>query len=207
MSLFPTRHYADCGEYSDDYFDTYHRASTSLDRAEIHRASSLFRDVVERGGTIFVCGNGGSAAISNHLTCDCLKGVRNGTNIKPNVYSLASTVELITAIANDFSYDHVFSFQLESHARPGDLLIVISSSGGSQNIVQALRCAKEMGVHTIAMTGFDGGPTNELADVKLWVKAHNYGVVEDIHQSLMHILAQHVRQQYVDRGSIGKIKF
>nr|WP_198155222.1 SIS domain-containing protein [Candidatus Burkholderia verschuerenii] len=178
-----------------------------LDRSEIHRASALFREVVERGGTVFVCGNGGSAAISNHLTCDCLKGVRNGTDIKPNVYSLASTVELITAIANDFSYDQIFSFQLESHANAGDLLIVISSSGGSPNIVQALRCAKEMGVQTIAMTGFDGGAANELADVKLWVKAHNYGVVEDIHQSLMHILAQHTRQQYVDRESIGKIKF
>ncbi|KND60684.1 Phosphoheptose isomerase 1 [Candidatus Burkholderia verschuerenii] len=207
MSLFPTRHYADCGEYADDYFDTYHRASALLDRSEIHRASALFREVVERGGTVFVCGNGGSAAISNHLTCDCLKGVRNGTDIKPNVYSLASTVELITAIANDFSYDQIFSFQLESHANAGDLLIVISSSGGSPNIVQALRCAKEMGVQTIAMTGFDGGAANELADVKLWVKAHNYGVVEDIHQSLMHILAQHTRQQYVDRESIGKIKF
>lgn len=207
MSLFPTQHYSDCADFSDDYFALYGEASASVDRAEIRRAAALLQDVIARNSTVFACGNGGSAAISNHLMCDCLKGIRNGTNVKPNVYSLASTVELITAIANDFSYDKIFSFQLESHAKPGDLLIVISSSGCSANIVQALHRAKEMDMKSIAMTGFTGGEANELADVSLWVKASNYGVVEDVHQSLMHILAQHARQQYIERALIGKTKF
>lgn len=208
MSIFPGSYYEDCGEFCDDYFTGVAKAAASVDRAEIVRAAALLKSVVDQGGTVFACGNGGSAAISNHLTCDCLKGIRNGTSAKPNVFSLASTVELITAIANDFSYDKVFSFQLESHGKKGDLLIVISSSGSSPNIIEALHRAKEMGIKTIAMTGFSGGEAARLADVNLWVKADNYGIVEDVHQSLMHILAQHARQQYItDKSSIAKLKF
>lgn len=119
MNIFPSAYYEDCGKFCDDYFTEIAKATASVDRTEITRAAALLEDVIKRNGTVFACGNGGSAAISNHLTCDCLKGIRNGTTVKPNVYSLASTVELITAIANDFSYDKVFSFQLESHGKGG----------------------------------------------------------------------------------------
>ncbi|SIO59014.1 D-sedoheptulose 7-phosphate isomerase [Burkholderia sp. GAS332] len=208
MNIFPSAYYEDCGKFSEDYFAGIAKATASVDRTEITRAAALLKDVIERNGTVFACGNGGSAAISNHLTCDCLKGIRNGTTVKPNVYSLASTVELITAIANDFAYDQIFSFQLESHGKEGDLLIAISSSGSSPNILEALRRARELGMKSIAMTGFSGGEAAQLADVNLWVKADNYGIVEDVHQSLMHILAQHARQQYMkDRSSIGTVKF
>jgi len=101
---------------------------------------------------------------------------------------------LITAIANDFAYDEVFSYQLKTMAAPGDVLITISSSGNSENIVRAIDWARVNGVGSISMTGFAGGRSKSLADINLHVAAENYGVVEDIHQSMMHSLAQYLRQ-------------
>ncbi len=113
----------------------------------------------------------------------------------PRVASLASQVELITAIANDIAYDEVFAYQLRTMAAPGDILITISSSGNSENIVRAIDCARQNGVASIAMTGFSGGRSAKLADVVLHVAAENYGIVEDVHQSMMHCFAQYLRQR------------
>ena len=157
---------------------------------------------------IFSCGNGGSAAIANHLVCDCLKGVRSGTSLRPKVHSLSTAVELITAITNDIAPEEMFAYQLSSMARADDVLIAISSSGRSANIVRALSEAKSLGLATIAMTGFSGGEAAKLADISLHVSAENYGLVEDIHQSLMHILTQYLRQAHLDRpDTLGSIYF
>ena len=117
------------GGYLDAYFDLFRAAAAAVARERMQAAADAIIDVVARDGTIFSCGNGGSAAIANHLACDCLKGVRTDTTIKPRVSSLSATVELITAIANDIGYDDIFSYQLSSLAKPGDVLITISSSG------------------------------------------------------------------------------
>jgi phosphoheptose isomerase len=152
----------------------------------IHKAHS-FRD------SVFVCGNGGSAAISDHFMCDHSKGVCSDTAFKPKVFSLASNMSLITAIANDFKYEDVFSKQIEMFAKPQDVLVAVSSSGNSPNIINAINTAKQLGMNTIALVGFDGGEVSKLSDIVLHIKSNNYGVVEDCHQSLMHILAQHLR--------------
>jgi len=157
---------------------------------------------------IFSCGNGGSAAIANHLICDCLKGVRTGSTLHPRVHSLSASIETITAVGNDIGYDDIFVYQLESLSKPGDVLIAISSSGESPNIVKALTRAREMDVATIAMTGFSGGAAASIAGISLHVQGQNYGIVEDIHQSLMHILAQHLRYMHLeDESALGRIKF
>jgi phosphoheptose isomerase len=208
MSYFPDRAYADQADYAQDYFAQFARAAQTVDPGSLTRAGELIADVVRAGGSIFSCGNGGSAAIANHLVCDCLKGTRSDTAIRPRVFSLSTTVELITAIGNDFGYEDVFSFQLESNARPGDLLIAISSSGSSPNIAKALRTARDLGLRSLALVGFAGGEAAELADEALWVQAENYGVVEDVHQSLMHIFAQFLRQANIgDPGLLGQRKF
>ena len=93
---------------------------------------------------IFVCGNGGSASISNHFICDHLKGTSSNTNLLPKIFSLSSNLEIITAIANDIKYDEIFSFQLSRLARQGDCLITISSSGNSENIIKAIKWAKKI---------------------------------------------------------------
>ena len=157
---------------------------------------------------IFSCGNGGSAAISNHLVCDCMKGVRTNSWLKPRVNSLSATVELITAIANDIGVNDIFSHQLTSLASEGDVLIAISSSGASPNIIKALEAARDMKMSTIAMTGFSGGQAARLADISLHVDMENYGIVEDAHQSLMHILAQYLRHSHLtDSSQLGFLKF
>ncbi len=208
MAFFPGCTYDNCGEFSADYFQLLASAAASFDHDAIRCAGDIVTQTIRSGGRIYSCGNGGSAAIANHLTCDCLKGVRTDTEIKPKVYSLSATVELLTAIANDIEYAQVFSFQLESLGQPGDLLIAISSSGNSANIINALKTARSLDMRTIAFTGFDGGEAAHHADVTLWAKAQNYGVVEDLHQSLMHILAQYLRQAHLaNKSQVGKKKF
>lgn len=208
MTYFPDRSYSDQAGYALDYFARLNDAAATLDQSSLTRAGEMIARIVDAGGSIFSCGNGGSAAIANHLVCDCLKGTRADTDIRPRVFSLSTTVELITAIGNDFGYQDVFSYQLESTATAGDLLIAISSSGSSPNILKALRAARALGMSTLAMVGFDGGEAATLADVALWVKAENYGIVEDVHQSLMHIFAQFLRQSRItDPNLLGQRKF
>jgi len=208
MQYFPSEIYPDCGSYAGRYFQLLGDAARTVSPESISAAASVLVDAAKSGRTIFSCGNGGSAAIANHLVCDCLKGVRAGSYLKPRVVSLSATVELITAIVNDIGSNEMFSYQLETLAGEGDVLIAISSSGASPNIISALKLAKARGMRTIAMTGFTGGEAAKLADVALHVDAHNYGVVEDTHQSLMHILAQYMRHSHLeDPAQIGTMKF
>ncbi len=204
---FPDKSYAAAGEYLCAYRDEIVRGWQSLDIAVLDRAAAMLDAVITGGQTIYACGNGGSAAIANHLLCDFLKGIQTDTKLRPRVVSLASHLELITAIANDISYAEVFAFQLRTLAVPGDVLMTISASGNSENIVRAVAWAREHGVHTIALTGFAGGRSAALAEINLHVEAENYGVVEDIHQSLMHLLSQYLRQRAMPPDLIPQRKF
>ena len=192
---FPNQKYTSIDAFSDEYFTEYAKSAASVDREQLAKAASMLGDAYGRGATVYCCGNGGSAAISNHLVCDHQKGVQADTNVKPRVNSLSSNIEIITAIANDMSYDEVFVYQLQSMAQAGDVLITVSSSGDSENVVRAVKWARENGVDVIAMTGFAGGRSGQQATINLHVAGENYGVVEDVHQSLMHILAQYLRME------------
>ena len=198
MRRFPTRTYADAGAYGLDYFELMAETARAVDAGAMTRAGDILAECARAGGQIFSCGNGGSAAVANHLVCDCLKGARTSSTLRPRVTSLSSNVELLTAVMNDIGAEEVFAFPLTSLARPGDVLVTISSSGDSPNIVRAVETAHHMGLRTIAMTGFSGGRSAPLADVNLHVSATNYGVVEDLHQAMMHILAQHLRQAHLE---------
>ena len=204
---FPDEKYGVIGAFADNYFDRLAGAAASVDRDRLAQAAALMARTYTAGGTVFACGNGGSAAISNHLHCDHLKGVQTDTKLRPKVISLSATIETITAIANDISYDEIFAYQLRTLAEAGDLLVTVSSSGDSENVVRACRWAKDNGVTTIAMTGFDGGRSGDIADINLHVDADNYGVIEDVHQSLMHLLAQFIRQAQMDASVIAERKF
>jgi D-sedoheptulose 7-phosphate isomerase len=208
MTLFPDRVFDGADNFADSYFSALSQAHRSVSRQALRAAAELLKSTIDAGGSIYACGNGGSAAIANHLLCDCLKGVANGTALRPRVHSLSSAVELITAISNDIGVEEIFALPLASLGRPGDVLVAISSSGASPNIVRAIETAAGLGMKTIAMTGFTGEPAQGLADVALHVAASNYGVVEDTHQSLMHILAQHLRHsELLDPTELGRVKF
>lgn len=204
---FPNRPVGSIAEYFHAYAGQIAKAMESVGSDALDAAQRLLNDALDRGAHIFSCGNGGSAAIANHLVCDHAKGVSTDTGLRPRVFSLSSTIEVITAIANDIEYAEVFSTQLRLLSRPGDVLIAISSSGDSENIVRAVDWARANGIATIAMTGFSGGRSANLADVSLHVRADNYGVVEDVHQSLMHVLAQFVRQARMPADLVAARRF
>jgi D-sedoheptulose 7-phosphate isomerase len=207
MSSFPDRLFSDGGSYAQAYFARVREAAASVDPDSLTEAARILARVYSSDGTLYSCGNGGSAAIANHLVCDHCKLVRTDTMLTPRIVSLSSTVEIITAIGNDISYDEIFVYQLRCLARPGDALITISSSGNSENIVRAASWARENGIPVIAMSGFSGGRSARIADVNLHVAADNYGVIEDVHQSLMHLLAQYIRQAHMSEELIRERTF
>ena len=207
MPKFPSRKYPNAGAFVADYARLVAAGLTSVRSSEIDRAAAALKQAIQGDRLIFSCGNGGSAAIANHLTNDCSKGIATNTTLRSRVVSLSATVELITAIANDIEYAEIFVHQLRNAARPGDLLITISSSGDSENIVRALAWARDNGLATIAMSGFSGGRSAKTADISLHVAAENYGVVEDAHQALMHILAQYVRMSEIPEEALQTLRF
>ena len=160
----------------------------------IEKAFKLILETIKKKGTIFVCGNGGSAAIANHYVCDYLKFLRQHTKLKPKVISLSSNLETITAISNDFSYDQVFKYQAESLFEKKDILIIISSSGNSKNIKEVLKYSKKKGTKVIGFSGFDGGYLKKNSDISIHVSEKNYGICEDSHHILMHIILQYLIQ-------------
>lgn len=204
---FPSQSYNTPEAYFHAYGDNIVQAWRTIDETAIARGANLLRECLARDGIIYACGNGGSAAIANHLLCDFQKGIQTGTAIKPRIISLSSNLELITAIANDISYDDIFVYQLRTMARAGDLLMTISSSGDSENIVRATQWSKQNNVPTISLTGFSGGRSARIADVAIHVAAENYGIIEDIHQSVMHIFAQFLRQSQMTPDAVKQSKF
>ena len=204
---FPNKKYEDIENYAADYFKEINLAASSIDGSKLNEAIEILTKAYTKGGMVFSCGNGGSAAIANHLVCDHCKLVRTDTDLVSRIYSLSTTVEIITAIGNDLSYDEIFEYQLKSLAKAGDVLITISSSGDSENIVRAANWAKQNNVLVISLTGFSGGRSAKISDVNLHVKAANYGVIEDVHQSIMHLLAQFIRMTHMDEELIEPRKF
>jgi|HubBroStandDraft_6_1064221.scaffolds.fasta_scaffold10166_5 phosphoheptose isomerase len=199
---FPLAPYRSASSYFDGYAEEMARAAKTIEPAAFDRAAEILVGAYTTGARMFSCGNGGSAAIANHIQCDHLKNVRNTTDLAPSVLSLSTNVEILTAIANDLGYENVFVYQLQSQAKPGDVLMAVSSSGRSPNIVQALSWARENSLHTIALTGFEGGAARTVADAAIHVDCRNYGIIEDLHQSIMHALAQYVRQSRMSAEAI-----
>jgi D-sedoheptulose 7-phosphate isomerase len=204
---FPDSKFDHAGPFTQAYFAKLQEAAATVNGERMQQAAEMLTRAHQQGKMVYSCGNGGSAAIANHLVCDHCKLVQTDTELTPRIVSLSATVEIITAIGNDLSYDDVFLYQLRSLAKPGDVLVTVSSSGDSQNIVNAAQWARDNGVPVISMTGFSGGRSAGIADVNLHVTADNYGVIEDVHQSLMHILAQYVRQAHMSEELIQERKF
>jgi len=204
---FPADRHTNAGTYFSEYAKELARASESVDLATMESAAKILIDAYTSSARMFSCGNGGSASIANHMQCDHVKGIRTATDLAPSVLSLSTNVELLTAIANDIGYHDVFVYQLQSQSRPGDVLIAVSSSGRSRNIVDALSWARDHGLRTIAITGFDGGAARTTAEVAIHVDSTNYGIVEDLHQAIMHALAQYIRQSRLSADAIATTVF
>ena len=163
---------------------------------------SLILKKIKNKNSIYICGNGGSAAIANHYVVDFLKFFKEKTNLKPKIYSLSNSIETITAISNDLNYSKVFSYQADSFCNKNDLLIIVSSSGNSKNIINLLKFSKRKKISTIGFSGFDGGYLKKNCDISVHVDAKNYGIAEDTHHILMHIQLQYLIYKISKKKSI-----
>ncbi len=175
-----------------DYYQSFADALVTFDKAPVADVLRVIDQVRDAGGTIWIAGNGGSAAIANHAVCDFSKGTYVEGQKPVRMISLAANSPIMTALGNDISYDAVYSEQLKYCLGPNDALIVVSSSGNSPNVVQACDYANAQGNPTVAFVGFKGGRLKEIAAHVVHVEVDNYGIVEDAHQSLIHVLTQYM---------------
>ncbi len=159
-----------------------------LNIEEIDRALNLLEETFQRQSTVYIFGNGGSAATASHYQNDFNKGVSEYTEKKFNFLCLNDNVATLMAVANDIGFEEVFRFQLRGHLKPGDVVIAISGSGNSKNVLNAAEYAKECGNAVIALTGFDGGKLKKLADVSLHAPVQSMQITEDIHMVFDHLM-------------------
>jgi len=178
--------------YLQDYSIELQNAIQSVDADQLNMAVKKLREFYSSDKNIYCIGNGGSHAIADHLACDFVKGAYKDDNKRMRVIPLGSMASLHSAAANDFGHENAFAQQLKFLADHDSLLIAISSSGNSKNIINAVKQHQSTGSVCIAMTGFDGGVLKEISNICLHVNSYNYGIIEDSHQSLMHVLAQYL---------------
>jgi D-sedoheptulose 7-phosphate isomerase len=177
-------------EFADRYLGYLSDVLARIDRQQVAAFIQVLLNARRIGARIFFLGNGGSAATASHFVNDITIGTR-ATAPPFRACSLADNYSTMTAIANDFGYDQVFSRQLETQLNGGDVVVAISASGNSHNILEAVRFAKAHGATVVGLTGFDGGALKELADISVHVPAGQgeYGPVEDGHMILDHVVS------------------
>jgi D,D-heptose 1,7-bisphosphate phosphatase len=209
LSEFPTMNYSVITGYFQHYSDEITTALGRIMRYELELASDILYKAYSDGSVIWVAGNGGAAAIADHMATDHVKHMAATDTMFRNVHSLSANHAITTALANDIGYDSIYSWQLEQFATQHDVLVVFSVSGESRNIIRALQCAKEMGMKSIAIVGDEAVTIGEsrLAACIVNIPATNYGVVEDIMSIIQHSLAQYIRQTQMNDQQIQSARF
>jgi D-sedoheptulose 7-phosphate isomerase len=160
---------------------------------DIERVVNVLHQARAQRKRVFLFGNGGSAATASHLACDLGKGTIANGRPPLRATALTDNIPLISAWANDSSYDNVFAQQLQGEIEPGDIAMGISGSGKSPNVLNAVRVAKSAGAITIGLTGFDGGDLKNLVDFCIVIPCHSIDQVEDVHLVLGHVIASCLR--------------
>ncbi len=176
------------------YIDGLHDVLRELPFAALARVMELLEGALAEQRQVFVAGNGGSAATASHMANDLMKGVAKGGGRGVRAIALSDSVPLITAIANDEDYREVFAGQLAALGQPADLLIVLSASGNSPNIIRVIETAKSLGIGTVGFLGMGGGQAAKLVDVPVIVPSDAYGPVEDVHLVFDHLITAYLRQ-------------
>lgn len=194
-------------DYYNDYFEELNKSFDKNAEENLKKVTNFLKKNYKKKNNIFVCGNGGSAAIANHFECDHKKILSDTKKINPRIISLCSNNSLITAISNDFSYNLVFKKQLEYLGNKNDILITISSSGNSENIIQVIKLAKKKSIKVISFTGFDGGRSKKMSNLNLHVNSNNYGIIENLHHAYMNIISQFIKIELLSNKEIKKYKF
>lgn len=175
--------------YFDDYRASLIGAFSSVDVGKVAQLRELLDTARAEGRTIFTCGNGGSASTASHFATDLLKGASYERDLRFKVVALTDASSTISAYSNDVGYDIVYEEQLKNFLKPDDIVIAISGSGNSPNVVRALQYASSVGAHAVALTGRDGGELGKAASLHINVAEQHMGRIEDAHLAVCHMLA------------------
>lgn len=179
----------------ETYLDDLRQTLDRLPVEDIDRAVEVLQHARLNDKQVFILGNGGSAATASHFACDLGKNTVMPDRPRFRVMALTDNMPLFSALANDYGYEHVFAEQLANLVRAGDVVVGISGSGNSPNVLNAIRLATEVGATTIGLTGFDGGKLKEMVDVCVLVPSYCMEKVEDVHLILEHIITTAVRER------------
>ena len=188
---------------SREFFIDYNNKLSNVLKNEhfsmLEKITQFLEKKIKFKNKIFVCGNGGSASVSNHFLCDFNKGIKHSSNKKlfPRIIYLVNFVDLITALSNNIGYEEIFSEQLENYSEKSDVLIIISCSGTSKNIINAAKYEAKNKLDIISFIGFgDNKFLQKSSKFYINLKTQNYGITEDIFQAMMHMISQYMRNKY-----------
>lgn len=174
--------------FVEDYRSELLKAIGTIDVSVVNRAIEWFREARAHGRHIFVCGNGGSASTASHFVCDINKGASYTREQRFKMMALTDNLATLTAYSNDVSYECAFTEQLKNFAEPDDIVMAISGSGNSPNVLRAIEYANSIGCKTIALTGRDGGKLGPLAQLNIQVPVPHMGRIEDAHMIVCHMI-------------------
>ncbi len=175
--------------FAESYRRDLSEAINSIDLQKVSQAIEWMKEAREAGRQIFVCGNGGSAATASHFACDMVKGASYKRNRRFRILALTDSLATITAYSNDVEYGAVFAEQLKNFARSADVVMAISGSGNSPNVLRAVEYANSIGCKTVALTGRDGGQLGAMAQLNIQVPVPHMGRIEDAHLVICHMIS------------------
>lgn len=185
--------------FTEDYRKQLIDTINGLDLAKVNQAIEWFKEARANNRHIFTCGNGGSASTASHFVCDIVKGASYNRNTRFRIMALTDSLPTLTAYSNDVGYECVFVEQLKNFAQPGDLVLAISGSGNSPNVLRAVEYANSLGCRTIGLTGRDGGKLGPLAQLNIQVAVPHMGRIEDAHMIVCHMIGYYFMDtEYAD---------
>ncbi len=174
--------------FTEDYRKQLVETISQLDLSKVDSAIEWLKEARSKSRHIFICGNGGSASTASHFACDMVKGASYNREARFRIMALTDSLPTLTAYSNDVGYDCVFVEQLKNFAEPGDVLMAISGSGNSPNVLRAVEYANASGLKTVALTGRDGGKLAPLAQLNIQASVPHMGRIEDAHMIICHMI-------------------
>ncbi|HCF65878.1 MAG TPA: SIS domain-containing protein [Clostridiaceae bacterium] len=184
------------GAMYKEYFNELKRCIDLLDVNEIERIEKLIVNTIKNRGNIYIIGNGGSSSTASHYVVDFTKKLDFNELPRVNIYNLSDNISTVTAYANDISYEDIYFEQLKNKIVNSDMLIVLSASGKSKNLLKAAKYAKERKASVVSIVGNFEGEVLKFSDYKLIIDSKDYGIIEDIHLSLNHVISSNIKEVY-----------